>query len=167
MNEKIEWEQQLNIYAWLVEKAKKTVVTDVGIVAIIRDWNRRDSTNREGYPEAPVKELPVRLWTYEERENFIQDRIAKHSACEFAVESETPLPECTPEEMWEKQTTWAIKKEGGVRAKSVHSTKEEADVALTKGYVIEVRPGERTRCANYCQVKNNCIQWKNYQEEVK
>lgn len=167
MNEKVEWEQQLNIYAWLVERVKKTAVTDIGIVAIIRDWNRRDAATREGYPEAPVKELPVRLWSFEEREQFIKDRIAKHSACEFAVESETALPKCTPEEMWEKPTTWAIKKAGGVRAKSVHTTKEEADVALTKGYFIEVRPGERTRCANFCSVNHRCIQWREYQEEVK
>ena len=40
MNEKSDWEQQLNIYAWLVETVKKIPVTDVGIVAIIRDWSR-------------------------------------------------------------------------------------------------------------------------------
>ena len=167
MNEKIEWEQQLNIYAWLVEKVKKTPVTDVGIVAIIRDWNRRDSGTREGYPEAPIKELPVKLWSFEERERFVSERISKHSACEFAIETDQPLPRCTPEEMWEKNTTWAVKKTGGVRAKSVHQTQEEAADALEKagkGYEIEVRLGERTRCANFCQVSHRCIQWRDYQD---
>ena len=167
MNEKIEWEQQLNIYAWLVEKVKKTPVTDVGIVAIIRDWNRRDAGTREGYPEAPIKELPVRLWSFEEREQFVSERISKHSACEFAIETDQPLPRCTPEEMWEKNTTWAVKKTGGVRAKSVHQTQEEAADALEKagkGYEIEVRLGERTRCANFCSVSHRCIQWRDYQD---
>jgi hypothetical protein len=167
MNEKIEWEQQLNIYAWLVEKVKKTPVTDVGIVAIIRDWNRRDAGTREGYPEAPIKELPVRLWSFEEREQFVSERISKHSACEFAIETDQPLPRCTPEEMWEKNTTWAVKKTGGVRAKSVHQTQEEAADALEKagkGYEIEVRLGERTRCANFCSVNHRCIQWRDYQD---
>ena len=167
MNEKIEWEQQLNIYAWLVEKVKKTPVTDVGIVAIIRDWNRRDAGTRDGYPEAPIKELPVRLWSFEEREQFVSERISKHSACEFAIETDQPLPRCTPEEMWEKSTTWAVKKTGGVRAKSVHQTQEEAADALEKagkGYEIEVRLGERTRCANFCQVSHRCIQWRDYQD---
>ena len=170
MNEKIEWEQQLNIYAWLVETVKKTPVTDVGIVAIIRDWNRRDSTSREGYPEAPIKELPVKLWSYEERQQFISDRIAKHSACEFAIESDSEIPECTPEEMWERPTTWAVKKVGGVRAKSVCSTEEEANSVLEKigkGYEIEVRQGERIRCANYCSVNHRCSQWLNYNKETK
>jgi hypothetical protein len=92
MNEKVEWEQQLNIYAWLVEKVRKVKVLDLGIVAIVRDWSRRDAANREGYPEAPIKELPIKLWPYEEREAFVLDRIAQHSACEFAMEAGELLP---------------------------------------------------------------------------
>jgi hypothetical protein len=34
---------------------------------------------------------------------------------------------------------------------------------LGKGYEIEIRPGERTRCANFCQVRDFCQQWKEYQ----
>jgi len=165
MNEKAEWEQQLNIYAWLVEKVKGVVVVDVGIVAIIRDWNRRDAAKREGYPEAPVKELPIRLWTHEEQERFIQERIAKHSACEFSLETETELPGCTPEEMWEKPTTWAVKKIGGVRAKSVHYTLEDALANFSNGYEVEVRHGERSRCANFCSVNHRCAQWRDYQNK--
>ena len=165
MNEKIEWEQQLNCYAWLVEKVKGVKVTDIGIVAIIRDWNRRDAANREGYPEAPVKELPVRLWSYAEREAFIEGKISLHSACEFAIEADTELPHCTPSEMWEKPTTWAVKKIGGVRAKSVHATEQEGMDALAaagKGYAMEVRNGERTRCATFCPVNFKCSQWNEY-----
>jgi hypothetical protein len=167
MNEKVEWEQQLNIYAWLVETVKKTPVVDVGIVAIIRDWNRRDAANRDGYPEAPIKELPIKLWPQQERQEFILDRIGKHSACEFAIEVESELPHCTPSEMWEKQTSWALKKKGGVRAKSVHAVEEDAVSALDKAgkeYEIEVRRGERIRCASFCQVSGHCAQWKEYQD---
>jgi len=67
--------------------------------------------------------------------------------------------------MWEKETTYAIKKEGGVRARSVHKTREEAEAALTKGYFLEVRPGERTRCQTFCQVAPFCEQFKKYKEE--
>jgi len=168
MNEKVEWEQQLNLYAWLVETVKKTKVTDVGIVAIIRDWSRRDAANKEGYPEAPIKELPIKLWSYEERQRFVQDRISKHSECEFAMETDQPMPLCTEEEMWEKPTSWAVKKTGGLRAKSVHYTQEDAEDALEKagkGYEIEVRPGERVRCANFCPVKHRCEQWSKFQQK--
>jgi hypothetical protein len=64
--------------------------------------------------------------------------------------------------MWEKPTTYAIKKEGGMRAKSVHRTLEEAEAVLTKGYILEVREGERTRCEKYCQVSQFCSQYKEY-----
>lgn len=167
MNEKIEWEQQLNIYAYLIETVKKTPIADLAIVAIIRDWNRRDAATREGYPEAPIKELPIKLWDYEARENYVLHRIALHSACEFAMESEERLPFCSPEEMWEKPTVYAVTKKGNVRAKSLHESEEEAKAAvekLGKDYEIIVRPGERTRCANFCPVNHRCQQWRDYQD---
>ena len=168
MNEKVEWEQQLNCYAYLVEKVKNIPVASLGIVAIIRDWNRREADRNEDYPQAPVKEIPIKLWPFEQREAFIRDRIHLHAVCEFEMESEgLDLPDCTPQEMWEKPTFWAVKKTGGVRAKSVHTTEEEAQSALEKagkGYEIEVRPGSRTRCESFCPVSNYCQQWRDYQE---
>lgn len=166
MNEKIEWEQQLNIYAWLVETVRKVKVVDLGIVAIIRDWSRRDAGTRENYPEAPIKELPIRLWTMDERKAFISSRIELHSACDFAIEIEADLPPCTPAEMWEKAAVYAVRKKGGVRAKSLHDTQEEADEALTslgRDYELDLRPGERTRCANFCSINQWCEQWRTFQ----
>ena len=168
MNEKVEWEIQLNIYAGLVEDVKKIPVTSVGIVAIIRDWNRRESTTREGYPEAPIKELPIRLWSKEERDAFISNRIALHSACEFALETDGELPDCTPEEMWEKPTVWAVKKIGNKRAHSLYETPELAIAAMTDlgdKYDVEVRKGERTRCINFCPVNTWCTQYQTYVKE--
>jgi RecB family exonuclease len=165
MNEKSDWEKQLNIYAWLVEKVKGDEVDSVGIVAIIRDWSRREAENKDTYPPAPIKEIPITLWPFEQREQFISDRIAAHSACEFAMEANEALPDCTPEEMWEKPAFWAIKKVGGKRATSVHNTEEEAQAELEKlgdKYLIEHRPGERTRCEKFCQVNTYCQQYRDY-----
>jgi len=168
MNEKIEWEQQLNIYAWLVERNKRVVVDSLGIVAIIRDWSRRDAAKNEDYPQAPVKELPIKLWPYKEREEFIESRLVAHAEAEFALDADEDLPDCTPAEMWEKPSIWAVRKVGNVRAKSLHNTEEEANAALEaagKGFEIEYRPGERTRCASFCPVSNWCQQWRNFQEQ--
>ena len=167
MNEKIEWEQQLNIYAWLVETVKEDFhVTDLGIVAIIRDWSRRDAARNPDYPQAPVKEIPIKIWPYQDREAFIKERISHHSACEFAMETNESLPECTPEEMWEKPTTYALKKKGGVRAIKVYETQEEAEKACDpKVHEIEVRLGSRTRCESFCPVNTYCQQWRDYQEK--
>jgi hypothetical protein len=168
MNEKKEWEEQLNVYAWLVEKVKKAPITKLNIIAIIRDWSRRDAQTRPGYPEAPVATIDIKLWPFEQREKFIVDRIHLHSEALFATETGQELTPCTPQEMWEKSTTYALKKEGNIRAKSVFNEKDAAEEALAnagKGFIIEVRPGERTRCANFCEVSQWCNQYKLYLEE--
>ena len=165
MNEKIEWEQQLNIYAWLVETCKLKIVDSIGIVAIIRDWSRREAAKNPDYPQSPVKEIPINLWPYQQREDFISERISKHSECEFHMETDEELPPCTPEEMWEKPTTFALKKKGGVRAIKVYETMEDAERACDeKVHEIEVRLGSRTRCESFCPVNNYCQQWRDYQE---
>lgn len=171
MNEKDDWHRQLNIYAWLVEKAKNVKVGKLQIIAIIRDWSARDAATKEGYPPSPVATIDIPLWTFEEREAFIAKRIYDHGTALFEMETDGDLPNCTAEEMWEKKTSYALKKDGNVRAKSVHETMEDAEKALAKAeesakksekFSIEIRQGERTRCKNYCQVAPFCNQYKEY-----
>ena len=164
MNEKADWTYQLNIYAHLVERVKKIPVTGLSIVAIIRDWSAREA-KKETYPQAPIVTIPIQLWSPEEREAFIQARLTAHSSAMFEAETGGDLPNCTPDEMWEKPAVWAVKKEGGVRAKSLHSSKEEAELACAKGHTVEHRPGERTRCMRFCQVSKFCGQYQTYLKE--
>lgn len=166
MNEKQDWHNQLNIYAWLVERVKQRPIKKLQIIAIVRDWAARDVT-KEGYPSSPIATIEIPLWSMEQREAYIKDRIHLHSEAYFDSETEGEMSECTPEEMWEKQTTYAVKKIDGVRAKSVHKTLEDAQQALSqlKGYAIEVRQGERTRCDKYCQVNSFCTQYQKYLKE--
>jgi hypothetical protein len=168
MNEKDDWHRQLNIYAWLVEAVKKIPVGKLQIIAIIRDWSARDAATKENYPQSPVATIDIPIWSFEEREAFMKKRILDHATALFEMETDGELPECTAEDMWEKQTTYAVKKPDGVRAKSVHKTLEEAQHALNqvKGYQIEIRQGERTRCKNYCQVSQFCTQYQNYLKEI-
>jgi len=171
MNEKDDWHRQLNIYGWMVEKVKKVPVGKLQIIAIIRDWSARDAATKENYPQSPVATIDIPLWTFEEREAFVAKRIYHHGTALFEMETDGEMPDCTAEEMWEKKTSYALKKDGNVRAKSVHESQEEAEKALAKAeesakkgekFVIEIRQGERTRCRNYCQVAPFCTQYKNY-----
>jgi len=167
MNDKPEWEQQLNIYAWLVETVKKAPISKIKIVAILKDWKEMEATTRQNYPAKQVVTIDIPIWTMEQREAFIKERIHLHSEALFATDTNEALPECTPAECWEKPTVYAVKKDGGVRAKSVHVSLSDAETALEeagKGYILEVRDGERTRCARYCQVSQWCEQYKNYLE---
>ena len=165
MNEKQDWHNQLNVYAWLVEKVKKQPVKKLQIIAIVRDWAARD-TVKEGYPSSPIATIDIPLWPMEQREAYINERIHLHSAAYFESETEGEMAECTADEMWEKPEKFAVKKEGGVRAKSLHDSRQEAEVALPpKGYFIEHRPGSRTRCESYCQVSGFCTQYQQYLKE--
>ena len=175
MNEKDDWHRQLNIYAWMVEKVKKVPVGKLQIIAIIRDWSARDAQTKENYPNSPVATIDIPLWSFEEREKFMTKRIYEHGTALFEMETDGDLPDCTAEEMWEKKTSYALKKDGNVRAKSVHETQEAAEEALVKalgtakkneGFSIEIRQGERTRCKGYCQVASFCNQYQNYLKEM-
>jgi len=162
-NDKPEWEEQLNIYAWLLQKAKNKPVKKLRIVAIVRDWSSREASTKESYPQAPIVILDQTLWPFERAELFIDEKLKLHGEAYFESETDGDLPDCTPEEMWEKPSKYAVMKDGGLRAKSVHDTLEEAQKALPeKGYSIECRPGERTRCKSYCQVSKFCNQYKEY-----
>lgn len=163
-NMKQDWHDQLNTYAYLIEQVKKVPVKKLQIVAIVRDWSRRDA-EKDGYPKAPIVVIDIPLWPLEQREQFLKDRIHKHISAVFDMEIGDELQPCTSDDMWEKETSYAVKKEGGVRAKSVHKTREEAEAALTKGYFIEERPGERTRCQSFCQVAPFCKQYQSYKDQ--
>jgi len=163
-NEKQAWHEQLNSYAWLVRQAKKMKVKSLQIVAIIRDWSAREASYNESYPQAPIVVIDIPLWDDNKQDEFVANRVNLHAEAYFESDSGGNLPECSPDEMWEKQEKFAVMKEGGKRAKSVHDTREEAEAALpAKGYLIEHRPGERTRCKSFCQVSDFCDQWKRYQ----
>lgn len=170
MNEKEDWVNQLNLYAWLIQRVKHMYVKKLQIVAIVRDWSARDAKTREGYPQAPVAVLEMQLWPWEQQEAFVRKRLKMHNEAYWAMAAEQELPNCSSADMWERPSMWAVKKEGATRAKSVHATKEEAQNVLDqmtdkKGYSIEHRPGERVRCMNYCPVSAFCTQHQSFLKE--
>ena len=164
--EKTEWVDQLNMYAWLVERVKGHPVTALQIIGIVRDWSRREAANKEAYPQAPIVTLDIPIWDYQAREEFVRTRLSQHNEANFSAVS-GEMPACTPEEMWEKPTTYAVMKEGGKRARKVFEVKQEAEAFMAdqKGtHFIETREGGRTRCDSFCQVAPFCQQYQSYKE---
>ena len=116
-------------------------------------------------PDAPIKVIPIPIWTDEQQESFVRDRIHLHAEAMFQAQTGGSLPLCSDEDMWEKPTTYAVKKLGGVRATKVFYKRADAEAHLAElgdKYEIEVRDGERTRCQNYCNVRDFCSQWAEY-----
>lgn len=160
---KPEWEQQQNIYAWLVQKAKGKPVSGLRICAILRDWSRREAENSASYPQAPIQIVEIPLWDFNYTDQFVRDRVELHRQAKVKDDWGEELPLCTDEEKWTRPTFYAVKKEGGKRALKVFEMREDAEALAKetpKGYVEE-RPGEAVRCTgNYCGVAQWCSQFK-------
>lgn len=163
--EKQEWIDQLNCYAWLVERVKGVKVLSLQIVGIVRDWSRRDAAIREGYPQAPIVTLNIPLWPYADQEEYVRRRLALHNEAQFTVSMGDQPPPCTSSDMWEKPTTYAVMKEGGKRAKRVFESLDEANQFMSelKGdHFVDIRKGGRTRCESFCAVSQYCQQHMKY-----
>lgn len=157
------WKTQLNCYASLARRAKGVRVKGLKVVAILRDWNRRDALEKPDYPKAPIVEIDIEMWDEAEQDRYLEDRVSLHQSAEFQRLTGTELPECSSEDRWEKPSIWAVKKTGNKRALKLYSTEADAKASLLDGQEIEFRQGEPSRCAaNWCRVNAWCSQHQNF-----
>lgn len=160
MNDKVEWEEQLNLYAWLVRTVKKKDVVGLRICSLLRDWSRHES--KEGYPPSQIHVLEIPLWDQDKATKFVEARLEAHRDSKVAHTWGDELPQCTPQERWQSETTYAVKREGRKTAIRVLKSLEEANqlAEKEKGYV-ETRLGESKRCTgNFCGVAEFCEQFR-------
>jgi hypothetical protein len=164
MNEKIDWEQQLNVYKWLVETTKNKKVAGLRICALIRDFSRHDM-GRAGYPQSPIHVVDIPMWDSFKAETYIRERLNLHMDSKVTADLGGALPPCSPEDQWMSESTFAVKREGRKTAIRVFKSIEEANelAEKEKGYV-ETRLGEPKRCTgDYCGVAEHCDQYKLFQ----
>ena len=145
---KIEWERQLNILRWLLDK-NGTEVTKLSITAIFRDWRPREQQKNPEYPQRQIMTLPVKMWSLEETGKYIEERIALHKL-------DNPPP-CTDEERWTTPEQWALMKKGAKRAIKLYPSKE--GIILKDDQFWEHRPATYRRCEEYCAVSKFCPVW--------
>lgn len=171
MNDKPEWEQQLNVYAWMVHKIKGVSIKGLQICAILRDWSTRKAQTESGYPQAQIQMVDIPVWSFDKTEKYVHERIELHKESKVQADWDEELPECTDEERWMRTTTYAVKKEGRKSAVRVFDSEEDAIKLIAesedkKKLSIEVRKGEPVRCTgNYCGVNKWCSQYQSYLKE--
>ena len=167
LSDKPEWEQQLNCYAHLARVAHGRNMTSLKIVAILRDWQRKQAEIKADYPQGQIVIVDIPVWTPEQQEAYVTDRVALHQAARKAVDSGSDLDYCTDQERWVRGESWALVKEGrksAVRLYDNETEASEAAAAAGAGHSVQHRPGSAVRCAgNYCLVSSWCRQW---QEEL-
>ena len=158
---KPEWEQQLNIYAYLYKQTFKQDISALNIIAIMRDWNKSGMLRNKDYPKCSVAVIPIPLWNEEEQLEFIRERIDKHTDAEVIWDALGELPKCTPEERWAKPDTYAVMKKGRKSALRLLPTEEQAKEYIgDQDLSIEFRKGVSTRCEGYCEVSQFCNQYR-------
>jgi hypothetical protein len=161
-----EWEEQQNIYAYLMRKNGSEVNT-IQVCVFFRDWSKGKSlSGGKDYPKTPLMVIELPLWGERDQADFLSCRVFNHIMAENSPEA--LLPYCTPEDMWEEPTKYAVMKKGNKRATKLFLGKEEAEKdAERRGdkFIVEVRLGGRPRCEDYCNVKRFCQQYKEWKED--
>ena len=171
-NGKDEWENQLNVLDFLCRKNQKTLtrykkevkVKSLNIMAILRDWSKLKVMQSDNYPRKQVVMIPIRRWSEEEQENYVQARIKLHQDAEKTDD----LPLCTAKERWRKEDSYALMLDNRKTAKRVLPTREEMDKYMKENKYVEgqgcrvvFRAGEDVRCQHYCSVNQFCSHFMN------
>jgi hypothetical protein len=168
-----DWEKPLNLYGYMRRKLGYEV-KKLEVWAILRDWQKSKAKYDSGgkYPRIPFVRVQLRLWSMEECEAYINERLELFDG---------PPVECTPHEKWQKPTVYKVMKKGRKSAliatrwvdgekKDLLSTADALEAARdhtktvnfqtvadpitvdgTKVYIQEFK-GVCMRCAEYCVV---------------
>ena len=150
---KIEWEQQLNVYRHL--SAARDSIKALAIYALLRDWSRSRAMQGSDYPQAQFVRVEVPIWTDDEAQAFIHERLKAHM---------NPEPHCSDKERWARPGSFAVMREGRKSAVRVLESKAEAEAFIAeKGldakHSIIQRPAQYVRCESYCTVSKWCPIW--------
>jgi hypothetical protein len=182
-----DYTKQLNIYRFLCEKVGINI-DKLTINMMFRDFSKSKAKYEKDYPNQ-IEPINLDVWGLDTTEAFIEERVA-----EFEQYKDTPddeLPICTPEERWQSQTTWAVRKLKNKTASKVlfsyskakewlvqecneqafKKTKMNSGDAFDKEYAklfneftIEQRVGESVRCESYCSCKDFCSFYKSLEK---
>ena len=151
---KTDWEQQLNIYAWLLRQNDITA-TSLTIVGLCRDWIQSRAAVKRDYPQSPIVPIKVPLWRDERQDAFVENRVRVHTM-------ENTLP-CTPEERWARGGYTVLG--GGLKPRSFDSLNEATNYVHTKQkpdrtFTIKEGGTKFVRCESWCSVSDHCPQWR-------
>ena len=151
---KTDWEQQLNIYAWLLGQNDITA-TSLTIVGLCRDWMKSRAEAKADYPQSPIVPIKVPLWRPERQDDFVASRVRVHTA-------ENTIP-CTPEERWARGGHTVLG--GGLKPRSFDTLSEASNYINTKqkpgrSFTIKEGGARFVRCESWCSVSDHCPQWR-------
>ena len=151
--------KQGSIYKWL--SPDKIISDYININYIFTDWSAAKArADTKTYPQLKTITKKYNLWSVEETENWIMNKLEAYKA--LANTPQEGLPECTDEELWSTKTTYKYYKNPSKLDRSTKNfdTMNEALIRQANdGNVgtIKTVPGEVKAC-RYCPVVSICTQ---------
>lgn len=151
--------KQGSIYKWL--NPDKITSDYININYIFTDWSAvKARQDPQGYPQLRVMTKKYPLWTIEQTENWIIDKLESYKA--LANVPQDQLPQCTDEELWTSETVYKYYKNPESLKRSTKNFTNHDDALIRKandgdvGTIITVE-GEVKAC-RYCPVVGICDQ---------
>lgn len=159
-----DYAMQLSIYRWLLSETH--LVNPVAYIDFFfTDWQSSKAKTEPNYPQHRLHPgYKINLLPTDEIEAIIIEKLTLLQQHQDTPDNE--LPECSKEELWAEEDTFALYKIGNKRATKVFDDKQQAiqyqQANNIKGHIQE-RPGKAKRC-KYCNVASFCNQYKRLQE---
>ena len=157
--------KQGSIYKWL---SQDKITSDyININYIFTDWSSSKAREKKDYPQFRALTKKYDLWSIEETENWIRNKIAQ-----YKLHLNTPqegLPECTDEELWATDETFKYYKNPNKMARSTKNFKTMDEALIQQANdggigVIKTVAGTVKHCP-YCPVVGICTQAERMRDE--
>ena len=150
--------KQGSIYKWL--SPDKITSDYININYIFTDWSGAKAREKKDYPQQRVLTKQYPLWSVEETESWIMNKIEAYKA--LADTPQEGLPECTKEELWASDTTYKYYKNPNKLDRSTKNFNTMDEALIRKSSdgdvgIIKTVPGEVKAC-RYCPVISICNQ---------
>jgi hypothetical protein len=158
--------QQLNIYRYILHK-NNIEINQLKILYILRNWVSNQAKKKD-YPQSPIGVLDIDLWTMEDTEKFIAERLSLLS--EYDNKEIKDIPICSNAYRW-NTTSYAVIKDGNTRASAVFSENSHGEdfelhakiyAEKDEKFKIEKRESGSRKCMDWC----NSFQFCPYKEEI-
>jgi hypothetical protein len=159
-----DYKTQLSIYRWLLSETHQ--VNPIAYIDFFfTDWQGSKARSEDNYPQHRIQPgYKIELLPIDVTEAMIIEKLILLKQNQDVPDDD--LPECTKEELWAEEDTFALYKIGNKRATKVFDNKQVAEqyqeANNIKGY-IQDRPGKVKRC-KYCSAAPFCNQFKQLQE---
>ena len=157
-----DWRTQCLAYVWLLRKIGFNARRGE-IVGMLKDHSKTKAKTDPTYPQHPVQRIG---WNFtdkdlEEFESWLKVKFAEIEQSEKLSDDDLPL--CSDVERWHKPDKYAVMKEGRKTAVKLYDSEEEANARVEqegKGFYVEHRKGEDSKCLNYCSACEFCSHYK-------